>query len=139
MADAILSFAVESIGKLLIEEANFLQGVSEQVRLLHEDLKQMEWFLKYADTKQSVRERFQPWVAEVNAIDYEANDLVEDYAFRVSSQDSKSFLERYACIFKECYTRHNLGSEIQCPRHRISSLTHRFAEYGITTIIEQEA
>ena len=99
----------------------------------------MEWFLKYADTEQSVRERVQTRVAEFKAIAYEANDLVEDYAFRVSSQDSTSFLERYACIFNECYTRHNLGSEIQSLRNRISSLTHRFAEYGITTIMEKQA
>ncbi|KAL3507505.1 hypothetical protein ACH5RR_032887 [Cinchona calisaya] len=138
MEASILSFAVESIGKLLVEEASFLQGVSDEVRLLHEDMKRMEWFLKYAETKQNVRESVQPWVSEFRAIAYEANDTVEDYTFRIRKEGFTNSLKKCACIFRDCYIRHNLGMEIQSLRTRISNLTKHFGEYGITTIMEQE-
>ncbi|KAL3507510.1 hypothetical protein ACH5RR_032892 [Cinchona calisaya] len=136
MEASVLSFAVESIGKLLVEEANFLQGVSDEVRLLHEDMKRMEWFLKYADTKQNVRESVQSWVSEFRAIAYEANDTVEDYTFRIRKEGFTNTLKKCACIFCDCHIRHKLGVEIQSLRTRISNLTKHFGEYGITTIIE---
>ncbi|CDP21619.1 unnamed protein product, partial [Coffea canephora] len=133
MADAILSFAVENIGKLVITEGKFLQGVGEQVRLLHDDLKRIQRFLRYADTKQTARDSIQQWVPEFRAVAYEASDLVEDYALRLSISSNGGFtitLKRIACIAIEGYARHNLGVEIQSLRTRISNLTKNFGEYG---------
>lgn len=141
MAEAILLSSVRSIGKLLIDEGNFLHGVSGQVKLLHEDLKRMQWFLKHAGAKQSDREIVQLWISEFRAIACEANDLVEDYALRVSIQRKQAFgytLRRPVGIFKQGYTKHKLSSEIQSLRTRISNLTKNFSEYGVRAIIEDE-
>ena len=119
---SILSSAVENIGKLLIEEGNFLRGVSEQVRLLHDDLKRIQMFLRYADTKQTARDPIQQWVPQFKEVAYEASDLVEDYALRVSISSNRGFtstLKRIACIATEGYARHNLCVEMQSLRTRI--------------------
>ncbi|XP_071927975.1 putative disease resistance protein At1g50180 isoform X1 [Coffea arabica] len=127
-----LSSAVQIIGKLVIEEVKFLQGVSERVRLLHDDLKGIQRFLRYADTKQTARDSIQQWVPEFRAVAYEAIDLVEDYVLRVSisSNGGCCTLKRIACMATEGYARHNLGVEIQSLRNRISNLTKNFGEYG---------
>ncbi|XP_027096850.2 putative disease resistance protein At1g50180 [Coffea arabica] len=133
MAEAILSSAVRNIGKLLIEEGKFLQGVSEQVRLLHDDLKGIQRFLRYADTKQTARDGVQQWIPEFRTVAYEASDLVEDYALRLSISSNGGFtstLKRIPCIATEGYTRHDLGVQIQSLRTRISNLTKNFGEYG---------
>ncbi|XP_027099950.1 putative disease resistance protein At1g50180 [Coffea arabica] len=130
---SILSSAVQNIGKLIIEEGKFLQGVGEQVRLLHDDLKRIQRFLRYVDTKQTARDSIQQWVPEFRAVAYEASDLVEDYALRVSISRNGGFtstLKRIACIATEGYARHNLGVEIQSLRTWISNLTKNFGEYG---------
>nr|XP_027099011.1 putative disease resistance protein At1g50180 [Coffea arabica] len=133
MADAILSFAVENIGKLIIEEGNFLQGASEQVRLLRDDLERIKIFLRYADTKQSARDTVHQWVPQFRAVAYDASDLVEDYALRLSISSNRGFtstLKRIACMATEGNTHHDLGVEIQSLRTRISNLTKNFGEYG---------
>nr|XP_027099831.1 probable disease resistance protein RF45 isoform X2 [Coffea arabica] len=137
MAEAILSpilsFAIENIGKLVIVEAKFLQGVSEQVGLLHDDLRCIQKFLRYADKNQTARDIIEEWVPEFRAVAYEASDLVEDYALRLSISSNGGFtstLKRIACIATEGYTRHDLGLEIQSLRTRISNLTKKFGEYG---------
>nr|XP_027099012.1 putative disease resistance protein At1g50180 [Coffea arabica] len=129
---SILSSAVENIGKLLIEEGNFLQGVREQVTLLRDDLEWIQMFLRYADTKQIARDAIQQCVPKFRAVAYEASDLVEDYAWRVSISSNKGFtstLKRISRIATEGYTLHDLGLEIQSLRTRISNLTKNFGRY----------
>ncbi|XP_027116674.2 putative disease resistance protein At1g50180 [Coffea arabica] len=141
MTEAILLSSVKSIGKLLIDEGNFLRGVTDQVKLLHEDLKRMQWFLKHVAAKQSDRECVQLWISEFRAIACEANDLVEDYALRVSIQRKQGFwhtLKRHVGFFKQGYAKHKLSSEIQSLRTRISNLTKNFSEYGVRAVIEEE-
>ena len=129
---SILSSAVQNIGKLVIEEGKFLQGVGEQVRLLNDDLKWIQMFLRYADTKQTARDTIQQCLPEFRAVAYEASDLVEDYALRVSMSSSRGFtltLKRTACIAREGYTIHDLCLKIQSLRTRISNLTKNFGRY----------
>ncbi|XP_027152061.1 probable disease resistance protein RF9 [Coffea eugenioides] len=129
---SILSSAVQNIGKLVIEEAKFLQGVSEQVSLLRDDLKWIQMFLRHADTKQTARDTIQQWLPEFRAVAYEASDLVEDYALRVSISSNRGFtraLKRTACIAREGYAIHDLGLKIQSLRTRISNLTKNFGRY----------
>lgn len=144
MEEAILSLAIDT-GKMLIEEGNFQAGVEGQVRLLHEDLKRMQWFLRYADKNQGdARECVQPWVTEFRGIASEAKNLLEDYALRVPFPRKEgrnviaNTLMRHACIFTRCYTRHSFGLEVQSLRGRISNLTKNFSEYGVKAIIEEE-
>ncbi|XP_027095738.2 putative disease resistance protein At1g50180 isoform X1 [Coffea arabica] len=142
MADAILSFAVENIGKLAIEEGKFLQGVSEQVSLLRDDLKCIQMFLRYADKKQTAMDTIQQWLPEFRAVAYEASDLVEDYALRVSISSNRGFtraLKRTACIAREGYALHDLGLEIQSLRTRISNLTKNFGQFGHVMTRTEEA
>ncbi|XP_071926172.1 putative disease resistance protein At1g50180 [Coffea arabica] len=130
---SILSCAVENLSKLVIEEGKFLQGVSDQVTLLRDDLEWIQMFLRYADTRQTARDTIQQCVPKFRAVAYEASDLVEDYALRLSISTNGGFtstLKRIACIATEGYTLHDLGVEIQRLRTRISNLTKHFGEYG---------
>lgn len=130
---SVLSSTLQITCTLLAEEGKFLGGVSEQVGLLHDDLKRMQSFLRCVDTKQVARDTIQRWVPEFTATVYEASDLLEDYALRISIRSNKGFtntLKRVACFATEVYTRHRLGIEIKSLRTRISNLTKNFGEYG---------
>ena len=64
MADAIVSFAVERVGALLISESKLLNGVHGQIKELQSDLKRMQNFFKEADKKHIQDERVRGWVDE---------------------------------------------------------------------------
>ena len=53
MAKSVVSFVVERLGNLLIEETAFLQGLSQQVKQMQIELKRMQCFLRDADKKQN--------------------------------------------------------------------------------------
>ena len=68
-----MSFAVERLGDLLIEEATFLHGVTDKVSEVQVELRRMKCFLKDADARQGEGETIRNWVAEIreNALDAE--------------------------------------------------------------------
>ena len=53
MAEAAVGRVAETIGNLLIEEAKFLHGVSDQVKELQLDLARLRSFLRDAEARQN--------------------------------------------------------------------------------------
>uniref|UniRef100_A0A2N9FMZ5 AAA+ ATPase domain-containing protein n=1 Tax=Fagus sylvatica TaxID=28930 RepID=A0A2N9FMZ5_FAGSY len=134
MAESVVSGVVERIGNLLIQEANFLSGVSDQVELLQTELKLMQCFLKDADARQEESETVRQWVSEIREVAYDADDIIGTYAQTVASRKGggiKKVLKRYACVLDEGTTVHKVGSEIAKIMTKISNLTTRLQTYGI--------
>ncbi|XP_027066488.1 putative disease resistance protein At1g50180 [Coffea arabica] len=141
MAVAAVSFAAETIGNLLIEETKFLQGVSDQVEQLQLELKRMQSFLKDADARQHEEERVKVWISQARDLAYEADDLIERYAFKVASRRRKGIrgiTKRCVGILNECYARHTTKTGIQTLKTKISDLTKSFQEYGIAAVMERQ-
>ena len=61
-----MSFAMERLGELLIEEARFLHGVTDKVAEILDELRRMKFFLKDADARHDEDETIRNWVAEIN-------------------------------------------------------------------------
>ncbi|GAA0173593.1 hypothetical protein Leryth_026238 [Lithospermum erythrorhizon] len=138
MAEAIISFVLESLGNLQIQEAEFLHGVKSLAEQLQDELRRMQWFLKDVDAKQDEGERIHEWISQVQDLAYDAENLIETYAFKIASSrygGSIGSLKRYACFFNERALRHRLRSDMESVTLRISSLTRCFHDYGIRSIM----
>uniref|UniRef100_A0A7N2RDT6 Disease resistance protein n=1 Tax=Quercus lobata TaxID=97700 RepID=A0A7N2RDT6_QUELO len=127
MAEFVVSGVAERLGKLLLQEANFLSGVSHQVEMLQNELKLMQSFLKVADTKQDESNLVRQLVAQIRDLAYDAEDIIATYALKVGSRGVK----RCACILGEGITVHQVGSKIDVIKTRISNLKQSFQDYGI--------
>ncbi|KAL3533905.1 hypothetical protein ACH5RR_007426 [Cinchona calisaya] len=141
MAEAAVSLAVKTISNLLIEEAKFLRIVSDQVDQLHVELSRMRAFLKDADMRQHDEEIVKVWISQARDLAYEAEDLIESYAFKVASRRGegiRNIFKRTVCILKECNANHNIGADINSLKTKISDLTKSFQEHGIRAIMERE-
>ena len=127
MAESVVSGVAERLGNLLLQEANFLSGVSHQVEMLQNELKLMQSFLKVADTKQDESDLVRQLVAQIRDLAYDAEDIIATYALKVGSRGVK----RCACILGEGITVHQVGSKIDVIKTRISNLKQSFQDYGI--------
>ncbi|KAL3512590.1 hypothetical protein ACH5RR_025307 [Cinchona calisaya] len=128
MTEAIVSAVVETLGGLLVEEAKFLSGVTDQVQEVSRELKRMQCLLRDADTITDHRdETARNWLKEIRNLTYRAEDIVEAFAVEVASKRRgrglKKVLTRLACIFCESRSLHNLGLEIAKVRTDITNLT----------------
>lgn len=142
MAEPIVSFAVERLGDLLISEAKFLYGVSDQVEEIRTELRRMQCFLKDADARQGGDSRVHNWVREIRQLAHETEDVLEIYALEVASKKDqrgsfKEMLRRFACIVREGKALHKLGSEIQTVKGKLSSITNSLKTYGINKALEE--
>ncbi|KAA8548852.1 hypothetical protein F0562_000536 [Nyssa sinensis] len=141
MAETVVSFVVERLGILLIDEAKFLYGVRDQVEQVQTEFRRMHCFLKDADTRQIESERVRNWVWEVKEIAYDAEDAVETFIFQVASRRGRGIriiLKRFTCLLNEARLRRKVGLEIQAIQTRISDLTRSLQTYGIKDLKEGE-
>ena len=122
---------------MLIQESNFLYGVSDQVELLQTELKLMRGLLKDADARQDESDILRQWVAETRDLAYDAEDIIATYNLRVASRKEGGILKRRACILYEGITVHKVGSQIVNIKAKIFILKTSFRDYGIRESIIQ--
>ncbi|CBI25487.3 unnamed protein product, partial [Vitis vinifera] len=141
MAEAVVSFAVERLGDLLVQEASYLHGVSDKVTEIQAELRMMRCFLRDADARQYENEVIRNWVAEIREAAYDTEDIIETFASKAALRSKRSGLQhnlkRYACFLSEFKAFHEVGTEIDAIKSRISLLTEN-SQYNLRSIAEGE-
>ncbi|KAM7488991.1 hypothetical protein LguiB_026475 [Lonicera macranthoides] len=83
-------------------------------------------------------ETLQNLVIEIRQIAYDAEDVLEFFAFKVSSRRRRrgirNVLLRFACIFNEGIAIYMVGSKINSIKIKISKLTASLQGYGIRAV-----
>ncbi|CAL8990163.1 unnamed protein product [Prunus brigantina] len=134
MAEAVVSFVLESVRDFTIQEAKFLSGVNQQVEVVQTELQLMQGFLKDADARQGQDETVRIWVAKIRDAAYDLEDVIQTYGLKVVSKKKrgvKNVLRRFACIFKEGVDVQRIGKEIENITTRISELRSNLQKYNI--------
>ena len=133
MAESVVFNAVGRLGNLLIEEATYLKGVSQQVKQTQIELERMQCFLKDADKRQNEDESVRIWVSQIREAAYEVEDVIETFALEIALKNRDSAFKKHVPIFN---TRklYKVGSKIEDIKTRISDLTRSLQTYGVTSI-----
>ncbi|CAJ1834024.1 unnamed protein product [Sphenostylis stenocarpa] len=134
MVEAVVSFAVDRLADLLIEEARLLKGVSDEVKSMQNELKRMQCFLRDAERRQDEGDTIKNYISEVRKLAYDAEDVIEIYAIKVAfgiSIGTRNPLSRTKHI-------HKVGSELVSINSRISDLTRSLQTYGLTATKDNE-
>ncbi|KAM1393341.1 hypothetical protein ACFX10_029150 [Malus domestica] len=125
MAEAIVSMVLEGFKSLIVNEAKFLRGVSDQFEHAQNELSLMQSYLKDADAKQGDDELVRNWVGIIRDAAYDLEDIIESFVLKVASRRKRSIklvLKRSACILSEGINRHKIGSEIENIATKLSKL-----------------
>ncbi|KAK3429306.1 hypothetical protein EUGRSUZ_E00733, partial [Eucalyptus grandis] len=140
MAESVVSFAVETIGNLLIDEAKFLRGVEGKVEDLQRELKLIKGLLRDADARREHNEAVGECVAQLRDFAYDAEDVIERYILKASLKEGQNIIKAYACFMVKCscVQVHKVGTEIEGLKSRISDIGRRMQEYGIQPLNEGE-
>ncbi|XP_039130253.1 probable disease resistance protein At1g58602 [Dioscorea cayenensis subsp. rotundata] len=88
----IVSFAVTKLVDLLAHEVGFLEGVDDELRSLRDLLQWIEALLKDTDihSNKDNDERAKLWVNQVRDLAHDAEDIIDNYIFRVHHLDHAS-------------------------------------------------
>ncbi|KAL0355633.1 UNVERIFIED_CONTAM: putative disease resistance protein [Sesamum radiatum] len=132
MAEAAISFTVETLGNLAIQKVAFLWDVQRQVNWLKDELKRMQSFLKDASEKQANDARVRNWISEIRELAQDAEDVVDTYILKVETKrGSKGLLGRCASFPQHVYRLDRLGQEIESIRARLRDIDESRQRYGI--------
>ncbi|XP_019434272.1 PREDICTED: putative disease resistance protein At1g50180 [Lupinus angustifolius] len=135
MAQPVVTFIVDRLGDLLIQEAVFLNGVKDKVLQLQTELRRMQSYLQDADRKQEEDVSLRNRISEIREAAYDSEDVIEAYALRSSTRGNLSgvinLIKRYALIIKSLIEIHQVGSHVDDIIARITSLTQSLEIYGI--------
>ncbi|KAK4480792.1 hypothetical protein RD792_011643 [Penstemon davidsonii] len=140
MLEVAVTFALETIRDLVVEEAKFLRAVDGEVKQLQEELGRIQWFLKDAKAPNVDKERIKAWVMQFQDIAYDVEDVIESYALKNGSRRkrrsglAKSTM-RCICL-NEARESHQVGLQIQELSTWISNLKKDFETYGVKDIIQ---
>ncbi|KAK1296321.1 hypothetical protein QJS10_CPB15g01183 [Acorus calamus] len=85
MADAVVSFLVVKVSKQLIEEADFLYGVSDQVKNLKSEFKLLQQFLNKANMNHKKNEGMNEWLQQLRDAAYVGEDIIDEYILQMSA------------------------------------------------------
>lgn len=87
LVESVVSFTIERLADLLIEEASLLHGVSGQIKKLQTELKKMQCFLRDAERKQNEPgESIKNWISEIRKLSYDVEDVMRfgrEFYFRL--------------------------------------------------------
>ncbi|XP_030477056.2 putative disease resistance protein At1g50180 [Syzygium oleosum] len=140
MAEAVVSFVVETIGKLLIDEAKFLRDVEGKVEDLQKELKLIRCLLRDADARREHDQVIGEWTTQLRDIAYDAEDVIEGYTLRVALKNGQNITKAYACLVAKCtcVPVHVVGTKIEALKSSISNLRTSMQGYGIQSVNEGE-
>ncbi|XP_034708557.1 disease resistance protein RPP13-like [Vitis riparia] len=83
MAESSVSFLVQKLYDLVSQEASLFGAVKGEVRQLCKELEWIRLFLEYADGQRRYDERFKLWVNQVRDAAFDAEDVIDEYVFKV--------------------------------------------------------
>ncbi|PSS19076.1 Disease resistance protein [Actinidia chinensis var. chinensis] len=137
MVDAVVSFVVQRLGELLVEQVIFLQGVRDEVQWLRNKLEYMLCFLEDAEEKQDDGDRrIQKWISDIRDVAYDAEDIIDNFIVEVEegrtpkNMGLKGWFEKYLCICSKQAnlvkqaTLYDIGTKINSLKNRLEEIQH---------------
>ncbi|KAE9450557.1 hypothetical protein C3L33_17544, partial [Rhododendron williamsianum] len=104
MVDAVVSFVVDRLGDLLVEQVIFLRAVKDDVEWLRGQLRYMLCFLKDAEEEeQNADNRMHQWITDIRDAAYAAEDIIDNFILKVeagtrNNMGLKDCFEKHFCI-----------------------------------------
>ncbi|KAG5530895.1 hypothetical protein RHGRI_025746 [Rhododendron griersonianum] len=145
MVDAVVSFIVDRLGGLLIEQVVFLRGVKEDVVWLRSQLQYMLCFLKDAEEKQDVDNRMRKWITDIRDVAYDAEDIIDNFILKVEAEAPKKMglkdcFEKYfhicskhASLIQQA-NLYGIGQEINTLKTKLTQIEQSRVIFGIRSI-----
>ncbi|QHO09924.1 hypothetical protein HN51_068050 [Arachis hypogaea] len=130
MADGVVSFLIQNLSQLLVDEAKLLSGVEGKVKSLISELKFIDIFLKSSEGKRN-NNIVKEVVNQIRDVAYEAEDVVDTYVANVSLHRSRSILGKMFHCVGQAMMLHDVDAEIENIKRSIAEIYSNRDKYGI--------
>lgn len=131
MADSTVSFLLDKLTCLLVEEVNLQRGVREEVQYIKDELERHKAILRVADVLEDKDPELKVWLKRVRDIAHDMEDAIDEFNLRLVDQHGQSNtspLHKLATMT----ARHRIASDIQGIKARVEFISKdRPSLYGV--------
>ena len=143
MAESSVTFFLEKLSNLVIQEASLFGEVEGQVKLLRNELRWMRLFLKDADSKCIYDERIKLWVEQIREVAHDAEDVIDLFIFKVDHQRQQrlknlkflKFLPTCVGFADKLPFIHELDSKVKEINLMIEKIMTNRSKYGLEALV----
>jgi hypothetical protein len=144
MADTVVTFLLQNLSDLLKQEANFLAGVEDKVKSLHDELSFINIFLESSAEKRKDK-IVNEVVRQIRDVAYEAEDMIDRFIHKVAEHRRWSPIGRIFRYPSHTLMLRNVGKKIEGIKEKIDEIYKNRERYGIERVeasgnaVEEEA
>ncbi|XP_028753141.1 disease resistance protein RPP13-like [Neltuma alba] len=131
MADSVVSFALETLSRLVEHEANLLCGVEDKVRSLESELRIMSAFLKSCNQSQRKKETEQEVIRQITEAAHEAEDVIDTFVIDVARHQRRNWLSKMLHGVEHAKLRRRVAGKIDEIKARINGIHENKKKYVI--------
>ncbi|KAL1323125.1 hypothetical protein HN51_068167 [Arachis hypogaea] len=130
MADSAVSFLLQKLSQILVDEAKLIAGVENKIRYLTNEFKFIDIFLKSSEGKRSSK-IVEEVVKQIRDVAYEVEDLMDIYVANAATHRSRNMLSKLLCCISHVMMLHEVDSEIERIKATINSIYQNKDRYSI--------
>ena len=135
MADSVVSFLLENLTQLLIQESKLLRGVEDQVRLLKNELSLINLLLQNTEGKRHDK-LVKEVVSQIRDVAYDAEDVIDTFIMIVTMHRRRSKLRKLIHSCDRAAAIHKVANKIESIKNVIKEIYDNRSKYGIGEIAE---
>ncbi|XP_075673417.1 disease resistance protein RPP13-like [Castanea sativa] len=130
MTDSVVSFLLENLTQLLIQESELLGGVEDQVRILENELSLINRFLLNSEGKRHDK-LVKEVVSQIRDVAYEAEDVIDTFIMTETKHRKRSKLRKAFHYFDRASALHEVAKKIERIKNDIKEICENKNKYGI--------
>ncbi|KAI3463667.1 hypothetical protein Pfo_020330 [Paulownia fortunei] len=94
MAEAAVTFLLENVQKLLLDQVNLISGAESELKQLENELDLMKAFLVESANKREKGELFRKFERQIREVVYQAEDILDSCLIQAAAEKSRGILHR---------------------------------------------
>jgi hypothetical protein len=138
MASASITFVLNRLGELAVQEAALLRGVDDDIRLLRDKLEWLQTFIQHADQERrtGANNYIGLWVRQTRDVAYEVEDVLDEFLRKVDLErlplpDWKKWLRLVTTCTAQVSVRHVLRDRMDSIKNRLKEISDNVDKYKI--------
>ncbi|XP_058108920.1 putative disease resistance protein RGA3 [Magnolia sinica] len=145
MVDALVSFAIEKLGNVLVDEVAMSVRVTNDIEKLSSTFKSIQAMLEDAESQRLKNKAVKIWLEKIKDVAYDVDDIIDEWTTETlrsqaadegdvscfSKNNVRSFLSPVTC-FKHVMLRHRIGSRIKEARGRLDDISKEARQLGLS-------
>ncbi|XP_030941867.1 disease resistance protein RPP13-like [Quercus lobata] len=130
MAESVVSFLLENLTRLLIQESKLLLGVEDQVGSLMKELSLINLSLQNTEGKRHDK-LVKEGVSQIRDVSYEAEDVIDTFIMTVTKHRRRSKLRKLIHSCDRAIMFHQVASKIERIKNVIKETNDNWGKYVI--------